>query len=312
VNTDQPSGPSRLRSALLTGLGILTAVVLVAVAARGSTSAGRDGIRRPAETLMDILFSLYILMMVAGGVLFLYALYVARYRLGESRERRRGWWGFLGPVLLVLGAMLLARHVANNEIRLPETLVSPPPAGDVTTPTGTTGETYEAEFAWIPVLVTLALIGVAVFGMWWSGRARRRARGERQRNPLSEAIAAAVDESLDDLRAEPDPRRAVIAAYARLELVLAAHGLPRSPSEAPLEYLRRMLTELSVSPAAAQRLTDLFERAKFSQHAVGPEMKEQAIEALETVRDDLLAARARAELERAEALAAMARKPAAG
>jgi hypothetical protein len=41
-------------------------------------------------------------------------------------------------------------------------------------------------------------------------------------------------------------------------------------------------------------------------------MKEQAIEALETVRDDLLAARARAELERAEALAAMARKPAAG
>jgi Domain of unknown function (DUF4129) len=94
--------------------------------------------------------------------------------------------------------------------------------------------------------------------------------------------------------------------------VLAAHGLPRSPSEAPLEYLRRMLTELSVSPAAAKRLTDLFERAKFSQHAVGPEMKEQAIEALETVRDDLLAARARAELERAEALAAMARKPAAG
>ena len=65
---------------------------------------------------MDILFSLYILMIVAGGVLFLYALYVARYRLGESRERRRGWWGFVGPLLLVLGAMLFARHVANNEI----------------------------------------------------------------------------------------------------------------------------------------------------------------------------------------------------
>ena len=59
--------------------------------------------------------------------------------------------------------------------------------------------------------------------------------------------AAAVDESLDDLRAEPDPRRAVIAAYARLERVLAAHGLPRKPAEAPLEYLGRMLAELSVS-----------------------------------------------------------------
>jgi hypothetical protein len=113
-----------------------------------------------------------------------------------------------------------------------------------------------------------------------------------------------VDESLDDLRAEPDPRRAVIAAYARLERVLAAHGLPRKPSEAPFEYLTRMLTNLLVSDRAARALTDLFERAKFSQHAVGPEMKEQAIDALETVRDDLLAAEALAEQAQAAALAA--------
>ena len=113
-----------------------------------------------------------------------------------------------------------------------------------------------------------------------------------------------MDESLDDLRAEPDPRRAVIAAYARLERVLAAHRLPRRPAEAPLEYLGRMLAELSVSPEAARRLTDLFERAKFSQHAVGTEMKEEAIAALETVRDDLLAARALAEQERQAALEA--------
>jgi hypothetical protein len=96
----------------------------------------------------------------------------------------------------------------------------------------------------------------------------------------------------------------VIAAYARLERVLAAHGLPRKPSEAPLEYLARMLTELSVSDRAARALTELFERAKFSQRAVGSEMKEQAIEALETVRDDLLAAQALAEQERKAAIAA--------
>ena len=121
---------------------------------------------------------------------------------------------------------------------------------------------------------------------------------------LAAELAAALDESLDDLRAEPDPRRAVIAAYARLERVLAAHRLPRRPAEAPLEYLGRMLAALSVSPQAARRLTDLFERAKFSQHAVGPDMKEEAISALETVRDDLLAARALAEHERQAAFEA--------
>jgi hypothetical protein len=86
--------------------------------------------------------------------------------------------------------------------------------------------------------------------------------------------------------------------------VLAGHGLPRKPAEAPLEYLGRMLAELSVSDRAARALTDLFERAKFSQHAVGPEMKDEAIEALETVRDDLLAARALAEKERAAVIEA--------
>jgi hypothetical protein len=164
---------------------------------------------------------------------------------------------------------------------------------------------YKPEFAWAPAIVTVALILLAI-GAWWYGRrSRKRARGELvPEGGLAIDFAAAVDESLDDLRAEPDPRRAVIAAYARLERVLASHRLPRRPAEAPLEYLSRMLDDLSVRPEAARRLTNLFERAKFSQHEVGMEMKEEAISALETVRDDLLVQRALAEKERQAAIAA--------
>ena len=36
-----------------------------------------------------------------------------------------------------------------------------------------------------------------------------------------------LDETLDDLRNEADPRKAVIAAYARMEKILAGHGLGR-------------------------------------------------------------------------------------
>ena len=170
---------------------------------------------------------------------------------------------------------------------------------------------YEPGFAWAPAVVTVALIALALGAWWYAGRARKRARGELVREDrLTTELVAAMDESLDDLRAEPDPRRAVIAAYARLERVLASHRLPRRPAEAPLEYLARMLSDLSVSPDAARRLTDLFERAKFSQHAVGTEMKEEAISALETVRDDLLAARALAEQELQAAIAAQRERPA--
>jgi hypothetical protein len=67
------------------------------------------------------------------------------------------------------------------------------------------------------------------------------------------------------------------------------HGLPRLESEAPLEYLSRVLLELTASEHAVRTLTELFEHAKFSDHEVAPEMKEEAIDALAALRDDLRA-----------------------
>ena len=302
---------ARVRNALLTTFGVLAALVLVAVAARGSTPVGDGATRRPSDALLDVLFSFYLAAIVAGALLFLYLLLIQRrVRTGDAPPRRSMIASLLGLFAI---ALLLSRIVAGREPAAPpEPEVVVIGAGDTTLPvtTSITQTTYEAEIAWIPVLVTVALIVVAAGAWWLSSRARRRARGETGLE-LAAAVAQAVDDSLDDLRAEPDPRRAVIAAYARLERVLAAHGLPRKPAEAPLEYLGRMLAELSVTDKAARALTDLFERAKFSQHAVGVEMKAEAIAALETVRDDLLAARELAERARIAALEAYRERAAA-
>jgi hypothetical protein len=102
-------------------------------------------------------------------------------------------------------------------------------------------------------------------------------------------MARTLDESIADLRAEPDPRRAVIAAYARMERALAAQGLARAQAEAPVEYLTRVLRRLKVSSGAVGSLTHLFERAKFSSHQVDAAMRTEAIGALVEVRDELKA-----------------------
>ena len=297
---------ARTRNALLTAAGVLGAVVLVAIAARGSTSTGDDSARKPSDAFMDVLFSLYIVALVAGAVLFVYVLVLRRHVKVQTGQapRKSLLQMLLSMFLLSAAAALIARRLMDWERPRPiepEEAVGRAQTIPLDAATQPTTTTYEPSVSWLPVIVTVGLILLAVAAWWYAGRARRRARGELQ-PLLAAAVAQAVDESLDDLRAEPDPRRAVIATYARLERVLAAHGLPRKPSEAPLEYLGRMLTELAVSDRAARALTELFERAKFSQHAVGPEMKEQAIEALETVRDDLLAAQALAEQERKASL----------
>jgi Domain of unknown function (DUF4129) len=140
-------------------------------------------------------------------------------------------------------------------------------------------------------LEVLALATAAVVALGAATRPRRVASGHGGSGDL---LVALVDDSLEDVRAEPDPRRAVIAAYARMERGLGATGLARDPAETPLEYLGRVLAGRRVSPAAVTRLTGLFQHAKFSDHVVGPTAKREAIASLEAVRDELRAAAGRA------------------
>jgi hypothetical protein len=164
------------------------------------------------------------------------------------------------------------------------------------------------------LLVALALLGLPLvvwaLGGWGpaslrSGRLRAFAlallgaiaallrRRERQLPPThdtrddSSELLAAVDLSLTDLEQEPDPRRAVIRAYARMEGALGLHGLARRPSETALEYLARALASLRVGRPSVERLTALFGRAKFSAHAIDVSMKADALAALRALRDEL-------------------------
>ena len=144
---------------------------------------------------------------------------------------------------------------------------------------------YEASITWVPTAVILGLVLTAVIAYFV---AERRARRERTpRAELAEELAAALDDALDDLRAETDPRRAVIAAYARVERILASSGIARRPAETSDEYLVRVLRDLTIGSDAIVRLTSLFTQAKFSQHEVDTAMKEEAIDSLERVRDEL-------------------------
>ena len=115
---------------------------------------------------------------------------------------------------------------------------------------------------------------------------RRRDRSDGLTSEQLQELRAALDEAIEDLRRDPDPRRAVVAAYARMEQALTVYGLPRKPSEAPYEYLRRVGRELEAEePVAA--LTELFEVAKFSEHSVDEGMRGRAIDALTAVRREV-------------------------
>jgi hypothetical protein len=152
---------------------------------------------------------------------------------------------------------------------------------------------YSPTFEW-PVLwaaLALLLAGVAAW-VWWRKQHPPVARFGAAIRTLEDDVAGSISDAIDDLESEPDARRAVIAAYARMEGAFGRHGLRRRTSETATEYLQRILLGVTTRVEAVGRLTGLFEQAKFSDHPIDGRMKQDAIDALRAIRDDLRVAEA--------------------
>jgi Domain of unknown function (DUF4129) len=128
-------------------------------------------------------------------------------------------------------------------------------------------------------------LGALAVALWVAFGERLALLWERARaDGPPEPLAAAVEESLEDLRAEPDPRRAIIRCYARFERVAARSGVARQPWSTPMEFMRETLRRLPLPSAAVPALTGLFELARFSHHPLGMPERDRALAALHEIR----------------------------
>jgi hypothetical protein len=276
----------RLGWALFAPLALLILVGVVVVASSGH-AVGRGSLDSEAATsaFATLLFALGAVWV--AGLLVASPLATGLTARAEVLQRRR--WSEAFIVLLLVLALLFILSGAGRlgdrrgtNGRPAQTIGEQDPRGR--------GSGRPLETPPIDWVIVLAVFGVALVAFTSvAGMMIRGNRHVRREVEARKALAEILDDTLDDLRAEKDPRKAVIAAYSRMERSLASFGLPRRPFEAPVEYLSRVLEELRSGSPAARRLTHLFERAKFSQHAIDMAMKDEAIEAVVALRDELRA-----------------------
>ncbi|HEX6490440.1 MAG TPA: DUF4129 domain-containing protein [Gaiellaceae bacterium] len=285
---------TRLLRALLLAAAAVVLLGLVAVAA-GGYRLGGGASAQPSPYAVDSLLTLVLALYTVGAIALLAGSVWAGFERRKKETPRGRRQRTIRTALIGLGllAVLLLvsqrfhwhlRHVG----RPPSVTGAAPSGGAGHLRTGHHGQQRQAHFRLLPFLIALGAASAA-FGAFSVAERRRRRRLPREA-ALSDELLGALDQSLDELRTETDPRRAVIAAYARMERVLALHGIPRRRSEAPHEYLGRVLAELTHGGRAARRLTSLFERARFSPHDVAPAMKAEAIAAFEAFQAELAAA----------------------
>jgi membrane protease YdiL (CAAX protease family) len=286
---------TRFTRAVLLATAAVGLVALVALAAGDYRVGGSDS-THASPYAIDVILTVVIALYLVGAaavvaIMFWGGLELRRFPRQQTKKQRT-----FRMVALLIGAAVLVTIAANRyhwRSHPQQPAQQPVPtqrSNNQKHKNPASQQRHEPQLRLAPFFAVLGAAAVAFTALLLAER-RRRSRLPKGWDVV-EALSDVLDETLDDLRAESDPRRAVIAAYARMERSLAAHGIPRRRFEAPHEYLRRVLSEVSGGRLAATRLTALFERARFSPHEIDAGMKADAIEAIENLQADLAAAEA--------------------
>lgn len=240
---------------------------------------------------------------VTGAILTLFGLAAAVFFMGllrRARSRRRGqgedvfvaeptpmpaWLRTLTQLLSLANFVLIAYLIWRGVIPLTELLALGQNA------VGAIGAAAQQPQVAAPFLVNwtfgvLAIVAglAAVAIALWLGFSDRLVQwwaGTDDDAPSARAVAA--EEPLEDPRAETDPRRAIMRAYASFERAAAHSGVARQPWHTPMEFMRETLRRWPAPRHAVPTLTGLFELARFSRRSLGGAERANALQALDEI-----------------------------
>ena len=290
----QTPSPGLVRAARAAIIGVVLLMLLAVVALASRSGFGHNSQAAPSESYVSYAMTLFLIVFVLliPVTLYLRFLQMRERAEGEPRNRKSDALRTIFVVLILAGlARLVYYAYQHHHLRT----FHPQSAGGAAGGKGVARKELhrvpvQPHFEWTVLWIALAVIVVASVAafVWYRTRPELPPREAEDEPTVAQELAVSIEGAIGDLEAEPDARRAVIAAYARMEAVLARNGLRRRPSETPLEYLRHVLNGLTTRGEAVARLTGLFEEAKFSRHEIGTTEKRDAIAALHEIRDDLL------------------------
>jgi hypothetical protein len=143
-------------------------------------------------------------------------------------------------------------------------------------------------------LIEVATLLLVLFLLWRGVRWARQTYGARDRRaPPPEDVDFEViraPEAADEVRRdagvqrglldEGPPRDAIVACWERFEVQALAAGLGRKHWETSAEFTLRFLDLVATDEHAVARLAELYREARFSDHVMGEDARDEARRAL--------------------------------
>ncbi|MCP5029306.1 MAG: DUF4129 domain-containing protein [Actinomycetia bacterium] len=282
-----PAGPARYRvrrsrALTVTGFGIAWLAVMVIGAGTGDPDANI-----PVPNIGDVVTAVFIVMLFMGLVVLVLSI-LDRAGKPTTAKKRGGIGGLFVLILIVLALNQIANRPdqveVEVEVEVEEEVFAPAP----TMPEVTRERPGDASRHQLTLLTVAALAALAA--AFVIRQRRRPGPGVEVEGPeeVRSVVARRLALTARQLRSEPDPRRAVLLAYAGLEAGLDDQGQGRAPQETAYEYVGRILRSAAVDPEPVEVLAHLYHDARFSDRVITVAEQAQAALAFEQAHDQLV------------------------
>jgi membrane protease YdiL (CAAX protease family) len=279
----------------------LCALALVAVVMAATSGTG-VGSATPRDQPTSVVFTVVVTLLALAVAMLLVALVVVLvgFRSGPQQAaslvpRRRRFGEVAVIVAIVAVVVYLLSRLRRHRPALSSRTGGSPRTG-VVAGSSHIGFVPTASLVTVGIVVALVIGFVVLPSLWRTRQAGwRRSAGlaDLEMPGDTDSGAGAVGASVAAVRIaepseEPDPRRAVVRAYVAMTGAAERAGAPRATGETAQEFLRRLLDSLGVRSEPAERLTAVFERARYSDDPIGEDDREEALSALDQIRSDLV------------------------
>jgi hypothetical protein len=241
--------PDWLVIASVAALSISSLIFIALVWSRGGGDEDEDEVQQEPQRTSPALATLFFFLTLTPPILLAWAIL--------TQSDGSGIWGLLtgGPL-----SNVFAQFDAEPAV----------PASPITT-------------GLIGTIALLAGFGSLSLVLWLYFAAQPRRRPGVAGFPRK-PLATAVEDSLEDLQREVDPRTAIIKIYCNFERALAGVDFARRPWQTPIEFMHLTLARMPLPPSAVASITRLFELARFSHSRLGAEERDSAWRSLIEIR----------------------------
>jgi len=270
------------------GIVLMTAALLAAVALAlpdGIAQSGRTDPRVVVPRLPVAFYVLLVLLIAMGIVASISVGFERKERPGRARGLR-----FIAVLLVALALWAVFPPIQEGVSKLIDAIDFSAGDGEASFSDEDANEANKAlehdrSSVYGAILTLLLAVLVLGFGaaLFWAFRSQRLPEGDTDAIPIQDTMNA----GRVDLESITDPREAVIACYSQMRRAAVSAGTKVAASDTPIEALARLLQHHRASERSSTRLTELFERARFSPHQIDESMRLSALDALDKVRAEM-------------------------